>query len=1288
MNVRTDVARRATIVALAFCLTGSVFAESQLSLKEGDVVVLAGGTNMVRLQQAGHFETMMTRAFADARPKFRDLAWEADTVFRQGSAIERWRADGFGKRDDQFKLVGATVIIAQFGMLESMKGEQGIDAFIQAYRRLLDGYEKSGARVVLVSPTPFEKPTSSLLPDVSEHNRALAAYVDATRQIAAERGLLFVDLFTDAKFGLTDNGMHITPESQSYIAEVLAQKLGVAPSSVDELSNLRAAVIEKHRLWCDYWRPANWKLLYGDDAKRQFTKATEGSVPFREEWTRLLPMIDEAEQRVWAIASGGTDPGLSRPKPEVLHGDDLANIDEELAAFNVANGLKVNLFASEVEGLTSPLAIRWDSSGRAYVTVTTTYPHVFPGDVPNDRIIVLEDTDHDGRADQSTLFADGLNIPTGIELGDGGVYVGQNSEILFLKDTDGDLRADVRRVILSGFGNGDSHQTINSFVWSPGGELFMGQGDGIESRVETPWGSADLFQSGFYRLRPRRLQLHSLLDDFMGPGNPWGVAFDDWGQIFSVDGAGGVTHLSLGQIPARRRRKLGRIGDPGGYCGITQLDGRHLPPSMHGWFATGDFKSNRVKCFSVAANGAGFDLTWEQPLLHSRHRNFRPVDVQMGPDGAVYVVDWYNPITCHQDDEYRHPDRDKAHGRIWRVSSSSPTVQPPNPASATIDEVLDALKSPERWTRDHARQELTQRDTNEVAVALKAWVQSLDPRDATYEHHLYEALAAYATIEVVESALLRRLLESKDPRGRAFASRITGRWQDRLDNPLELLTHRVEDENAQVRMEAVAAAAAVPSTQSITVVARAVDRPVDASLKYVFAQAVDHLRPHWEPALKRGELQFARSSHLVEILRQGGGKNLINDFRKLADSSDHDLETRTAAIATLFSVGSPEDINTYAMDENRFLQNGTYDAERHARVLSAAVEAVEARSLMPHGDVAEIFNHLLKHSHADLTMRIMTLAELWKVDQMEDQVLATARNESLPVRVRGAAFRASASMNVPGVRELLTGFAAAPHSLELRAEAIKALVRVDAGAAGQLAVDLFRGADGNAETFTLVLSAFLNQQDGAATLAAAISEHKLSADVAKSILQSLFSTGRSDQVLLAALNAAIGVSGRVPEFSEIYVREIAGHARNSGEVSRGAVLFRSLSCSTCHQLSGSGGTVGPDLTAVGTTLSPERIIEELLWPNRQIKEGFSTLQVLTVSGKVVHGYERRTRDSQQSGDVVLQELTSQKLITIPKDEIEEQQTTGSPMPAGLTSVLSESQLFDLIHYLSELGKIK
>ncbi|MFP6673041.1 MAG: PVC-type heme-binding CxxCH protein, partial [Pirellulaceae bacterium] len=500
-----------TIVTLL--VTTSSQAQDHLQLAQDEVVVLLGGTNMVRLQQAGHFESILTQSFASSRPKFRDLAWEADTVFRQGSVIERWRKDGFGSRDDQLKRVDANVIIAQFGQLESMAGPQGLDRFSQSYQQLIDSFQKQARLVVLVTPTPFEKPASPLVPDLSQQNADLALYVRAIRKIAAERKLILVDLFTNPKQELTDNGMHIKPSAQPVVAREIARQLEVPVADEEQLAALRPAVIEKHRLWFDYWRPANWKLLYGDDSRRQFTRGGDDYIPFKEEWKMLLPLINKAEQRVWQIASGGDDPGNGQPVPEVLHGDKNASIKEELASFTVPDGFQVNLFASEEEGLTSPLAIRWDPAGRMYVTVTTTYPHVFPGDLPNDKIIMLEDTDHDGRADKSNVFAKGLNIPTGLEWGDGGLYVGQNTEILFLEDTDDDGQADQRRVLLGGFGNGDSHQTINSFIWSPGGELYFGQGDGCESRVETPWGASNLFQAGFYRLRPRRMQLHPLLDD-------------------------------------------------------------------------------------------------------------------------------------------------------------------------------------------------------------------------------------------------------------------------------------------------------------------------------------------------------------------------------------------------------------------------------------------------------------------------------------------------------------------------------------------------------------------------------------------------------------------------------------------------------------------------------------------------------------------------------------------------------------------------------------------------------
>jgi len=657
-----------------------------------------------------------------------------------------------------------------------------------------------------------------------------------------------------------------------------------------------------------------------------------------------------------------------------------------------------------------------------YVTVTTTYPHVFPGDLPNDKIIVLEDADNDGRADKSTVFAEGLNIPTGIELGEGGVYVGQGTELLFLQDTDGDRQADKRKVLLSGFGSGDTHQTINSFVWGPGGELYIGQGDGIESRVETPWGASNLFRSGFYRLRPKRLQLLPFLEDHTGVGNPWGVVFDRWGQIFSSDGAGGISWLSPTLSPTTQGQSYRVIGEKGGYCGIDTLDGRHLPESMHGDFVVNHFRSNTVKRFSVKREGSGFSLEWKEPVLQSRHRNFLPVDVRVGPDGAIYVVDWYNPITCHQDDAYRDPTRDKAHGRIWRISSAAPALKPPKLAEATIDELLDALSAPEHWTRYQAK-------------------------------------------------------------------------------------------------------------------------------------------------------------------------------------------------------------------------------------------------------------------------RALTLAGIWQVSETQQRVLAAASSDQLPVQVRAAAFGALVDMQEPSCRDILGAYAEAPNPPALRAAAVRSLVEVDVEAAARHAADLFAGGPYEVElsNASAVILAFLNRPGGVEALASALQTAQLESAAAMQLVRALFSTGRSDKILFDSLSQSMGAQTKTPDYNESYVRQVAADASKQGNANDGSLRFNSLACTSCHKV---GGATAPDLTSIGTTLSAERIVEELLWPNRQIKEGFTVVQVLTDSGKIHQGYQRHTKASQASGDVLIQKLDSQETLLIKREHIEETQSAGSPMPAGLTSLLTRSQLLDLIRYLSELGQIK
>ena len=213
----------------------------------------------------------------------------------------------------------------------------------------------------------------------------------------------------------------------------------------------------------------------------------------------------------------------------------------ELASFEIADGYEVSLFASEKDGIANPIAMRWGPRGRLWVLCTLVYPQIIPTDAPGDKLIILEDANHDGRADKVSVFADDLDMPTGFALGNGGVYLGEGDDLIFLTDTDGDDRADKRELLLTGFGTGDTHQCINSFTWSPGGELLFGQGLHCFSRVETPWGIVRMDEHGVWRFRPKRQQLHA----FRGCSgqNPWGMSFGQWGEPFVKSNGGEVSEL-------------------------------------------------------------------------------------------------------------------------------------------------------------------------------------------------------------------------------------------------------------------------------------------------------------------------------------------------------------------------------------------------------------------------------------------------------------------------------------------------------------------------------------------------------------------------------------------------------------------------------------------------------------------------------------------------------------------------------------------------------------------------
>ena len=1237
---------------------------------------------MVRAQRSGHLETLLTWNFRNETPKFRDMSWEADTVFGLGTETERWRSGGFrgikglGNLETQLSNLKATVIIVQLGKNETFAGIKGLEAFIQASNKLFSRLRGEDRKLIVISPTKFERSKNPLYPDLRNRNSDLSHYIKTLRTAALNHDAIFVDLFTDNEEKFTTNGLHITSDKQANFALQIASSLGIErPNGFEGLNDLLASVREKHRLWFDYWRPANWKCLFGDDNRRVFSIGNQKNIPsIRDERDKIPDLIKEAEKNITAVAKGWAKPKIAQQIPLPPPTSALSS-EEEMKEFQPAKDFEVNLFASEKLGVENPLTIRWDSEGRMYVACTWTYPHLKPGEIPNDKIILLTDTNGDGQADHSTIFADGLNIPTGLETANGGVYVGQSTDLLFLRDLDGDGVADERKVILSGFGTGDSHQAMNSFTWSPDGELFFCQGDGIESRVETPWGISSLYQAGVYRLRPGRLELHGLLDDFMGPGNPWGVVFDNWGQSLVVDGAGGITYLTPASIPAKRRLRLDRIGNPGGYCGVEMINGRNMPKSMRGQFVINDFKSNTVKRFSLQPNGSGFKLEWEDAILKSNHRKFRPVDIRIGPDGAMYIADFYNNVICHQDDYFRDPTRDLHHGRIWRVTyNKNPIVPKPKFSNSSTSQLFNMLSAPERWTRQQAKFELNKRKGKKVRQITENWASQINKDDPHHDRNLFEALALCAIAEAPSHKLLKQVINLKNHRARAFATRILGRWQDRLPNTNKLLAQAANDPHPLVRLEAILACGQIPKAKVIQFAAQAVTRySRDKWIDYAFTQAVRHQELNWMDGLTDGTLDFEDdTSSMLAVLEKGGSKKILSQLLNLAKSNSINDKGLPGIFRGIASLGGQNEIK-------RIFEPSFHSSLASQTAAWAAL--INSQSYKkPEGDTRVILESALTGTNESIRVQSLGLIAKWKISELKDSTSTLAFEQTASDSTRLAAVRTLGKLEGVNTKKLIK-LVNSKESKLLKIAGLESLARLNLAEAAKLGANMI--AKGQPEDEVLYI--FLNRESGSKALMEALAKINLNKTSAAKTLTKLQSIGSSDANLMNYLSKVAGIKNTAPIYSPEYVSNLAKIAAK-GDARNGKLIFSIAGCIACHKINSSSNNgipfIGPDLETIGNTLSRERIIEEVIWPNRHVKEGYNLLQVTTNGGDVYQGYEQRSRERH----IILRPISEAQTITIPQEQIREQSQLGSAMPTGLTANLSKKNLADLIHYLSEKGQ--
>jgi glucose/arabinose dehydrogenase len=446
------------------------------------------------------------------------------------------------------------------------------------------------------------------------------------------------------------------------------------------------------------------------------------------------------------------------------------NPELEKAAFKLPEGMEIELYASDPM-ISKPVQMNFDTQGRLWLVSSGMYPHIVPGAKENDRVIVLEDTDGDGKADKHTVFADDLHIPTAVMPADGGAYVANSTEILFLEDTDGDGKADKRKVLLSGFGTEDTHHLVHTFKQGPDGMLYFMQSIYIHSHVETPHGVRRLMGGGIWHFRPETHRAEILSKGLI---NPWGFVFDDYGQTFATDGAGGqginfiFPRSVFPSSPGSKRSMNGLNPGQPKLCGLEILSGSHVPEKWRGVMISPDFRGHRINSYRITPNESSYTSTRVEDFLSSSHRAFRPVDVKMGPDGALYIADWYNPIIQHGEVDFRDERRDLKHGRIWRVTFKGQSLlEKKNFAKADIDELLKHLLSKERIHRDLARTELRTRKAADVLPKLKAWSSGLND-----DFSRLQALWAHQALNIAEPELITELATSSDYRYRAAAMRV------------------------------------------------------------------------------------------------------------------------------------------------------------------------------------------------------------------------------------------------------------------------------------------------------------------------------------------------------------------------------------------------------------------------------------------------------------------------------------------------------------------------------------
>ena len=792
------------------------------TFNKGDVVAILGNGLPDRMQHDGWMETLLQSALPDLNVRFRNMSTSGD---RPNSYP---RSPGQISMTTYLQHVKADVVFGFFGYNESFENKP------DDYQKLLVEFVKktrgtkangkSFPRIVLFSPIAHEDTRNVNVPDGKAHNPQLEAYTKATEAAAKEAGVAFVDLFHPslemfkaAKEPLTINGVHLTPDGNRQLAEVIAKALlGKQVSASPSMEALREAVVDKSYHWYQRYHASDGNDVWGSRSTLAFFNDQTNGVVLQHELSMLDVMTMNRDERVWARINGGDkkidDSNVPKPIPVISNvggGSKSSSAQKEgvlryisgeeaIKHMAVKKGFEVHLFADEAQfpELANPVQMQFDTKGRLWVAAWSDYPKWEPLKESKDALIILHDDNNDGKADRMTEFAK-VNNPLGFEFWNGGVLVTRQSELLFLKDTDGDDKADVQTIMLQGLDSSDTHHGANNLIYGPDGGVYWQSGVFMQHNHEHPWGpSLQVTSSAMYRFDPRRFTISKHADN---SPNPHGTSFDSWGYQYATDGTGGRAYQVRPEGSGFKMYELLKK-EVRPVTASEVVSSTHFPEDMQGDFLICNVIGFLgVKHYDLARDAekgtvwgepAGEELTVKVTqadgtvteekstgFLMSGDKNFRPSDAVFAPDGSLYIADWHNVIIGHMQHNVRDPNRDHKHGRVYRITATGRPLQKIVPIDGQpIPALLENLKHPANGVRHLTHIELSERDSKEVIAATQEWMKQFDPKKKEDAHALLEALWIHQQHNVRNTQLLAQLQQSPELHARNAANTVQHLW--------------------------------------------------------------------------------------------------------------------------------------------------------------------------------------------------------------------------------------------------------------------------------------------------------------------------------------------------------------------------------------------------------------------------------------------------------------------------------------------------------------------------------